>query len=169
MYAKCGSLTRAQEAFDGLPLRDIVSWTILMAGYNDHGCGEKALECFDRMQHEGILPNAFAMACSLKACGSILALDKGREIHTEIERWGLLERDVFVGSSLIDMYTKCGFLGTAQVVFNRLPVRNVVSWTVLIGGYTDFGYGVEALECFKRMQLEGVSPNAATFVCVLKA
>lgn len=169
MYAKCGCLIKAQETFDGLPLRDTVCWTALMKAYTDHGCGERALECFDYMEEEGFFPNAFTLSCGLKACGIIQALDKGREIHNEAEMQGLLEPDVFIGSTLVDMYARCGLLGTAQAVFDKLLVRNVVSWTVLIGGYADLGYGREALECYQRMQIAGVSPSATTYVCVLKA
>ncbi|KAI5084963.1 hypothetical protein GOP47_0001132 [Adiantum capillus-veneris] len=169
MYAKCGSLIKAQETFDGLPRRDIVCWTALMKGYTDSGCGERALECFVYMQEEGFFPNPFTFSCALKACGIIGDLDKGQEIHNEVERQGLLETDVFVGSNLVDMYARFGFLGTAQEIFNKLPIRNVVSWTVLIGGYADLGYGREAIQCFQKMQLEGISPTAATYVCVLKA
>eukprot|EP00250_Pteridium_aquilinum_P000158 c10176_g1_i1 orf=1-411(-) len=36
MYAKCNSLAEAQEVFDELPVRDVVSWTALIAGYAEH-------------------------------------------------------------------------------------------------------------------------------------
>ena len=36
-------------------------------------------------------------------------------------------------------------------------------------GYVENGHVVEALMCFKQMQLEGVSPDILTFACTLKA
>ncbi|KAH7427091.1 hypothetical protein KP509_10G029900 [Ceratopteris richardii] len=168
MYAKCGSLMKAYETFMGLPVRDTVSWTCLIKGYIDHGFAEEALDCFEQMQQEGFSPNAFTMSCSLKACGIIRSLEKGQEIYSEVEKRGLLDTDAYVGSTLVEMYARCRLLGTAQIVFNRLSVRNVVSWTVLIGGYIDLGYGKEALECFENMRNEGIFPTAATYVCVLK-
>eukprot|EP00250_Pteridium_aquilinum_P027429 c34909_g1_i1 orf=2-217(+) len=71
MYAKCGVLARAKETFDMLPVRDVVTWTALIAGYVQFSMDEEALKCLGRMQVEGISPNAATFVCSLKACGSI--------------------------------------------------------------------------------------------------
>eukprot|EP00250_Pteridium_aquilinum_P016285 c23034_g24_i3 orf=64-732(+) len=68
MYAKCGLLARAQEVFDNLPYRDVVSWNALITGYADYGHDEEALQCFEQMQLEGVLADAVTFVCSLKAC-----------------------------------------------------------------------------------------------------
>eukprot|EP00250_Pteridium_aquilinum_P020273 c24766_g7_i2 orf=1-354(-) len=118
MYAKCGMLQKAQEVFDELSTRDLVSWNTLIAGYVDHGHGKEALSCFKQMQLRGFSPNAITFACILKACGSIRALEKGEEVHAHIMREHWLERDVVVGSALVDMYARCGALEKAQEVFD---------------------------------------------------
>lgn len=166
MYAKCGSLIKAEQVFKKLPAQDVVSWTTLIAAYADQRQCKKALTSFERMQDAGILPNAVTFSSILRACDSI---GKGREIHAEVERHGLLERDVVVGNSLVGMYAKLGSLGMAQEIFNKLPLPNIVAWTSLISGYVDNGESDEAIECFKKMQSEGIIPNAVTFVCCLKA
>eukprot|EP00250_Pteridium_aquilinum_P022069 c25297_g15_i1 orf=1-915(-) len=135
MYAKCGLLSKAEDVFDKLVIRNVVSWNSLIAGFSEHGFGEEALQCFDRMQHEGIFPDAVTLVCSLKACSSLGATNKGREIHTQINRLGLLERDIFVGNALVDMYAKFGSFEKAQELFSNLPSRNLVSWNALIAGY----------------------------------
>lgn len=169
MYAKWGWLTHAEEVFDMLPHRDVVSWTALMSGYIAHECGEEGLHCLEQMQLQGVSPNAFTFVCSLKACGCSGAIEKGREIHAEIERRGLLKTDCIVGNTLVDMYVKLGLLGYAREAFDRLQVRDVVSWTALITGYAKFDLGMEALRCLEQMQAEGVSPNAHTYASSLKA
>ena len=45
MYAKCGSLSKAREVFDELPLHDAIAWNSLIAGYVEDGRGEEALNC----------------------------------------------------------------------------------------------------------------------------
>lgn len=169
MYAKCGALERAQAVFDELRVRDIVSWNALLVGYSQHGHGEKAVNCFEQMQHGGQYPNAFTLACILKACGSIGALGKGQEVHAHIVRERLLDTDFVIGNALVDMYAKCGSLEKAQEVFDELPYQDIVSWTALIGGYVQHYHGEKAFSCFEKMQLGGVSPNAVTFACILKA
>lgn len=168
MYAKCGSLAKAQDVFDMLPVRNVVSWTALITAYVKHGHGDKALHCFEQMQQEGLSSDSVTFTCSLKACGIIRAIDKGRAIHSDLTRKGL-EKDSAIGSTLVDMYAKCELLSEAEKVFEKLPVRNVIAWTALIAGYTDHGHGKEALNCFKQMRQEGVYPDAVTYICSLKA
>lgn len=169
VYIKCGSLAKAQQVFDKLPVRDTVAWTTLIAGYVEHGYGEKAVECFEQMQFEGADVDAATLNCTLKACGSIRAGNKGREIHAQAEKEGFLARSYTMCNTLVDMYSKCGLISTARQVFDTLAYRDVVSWTALISGYAEGGHGEEAIDCFERMKADGVLPNATTFICCLKA
>lgn len=167
MYAKCGSLMEARKIFDDLRARDIVSWSALITGYADCGLGEEALMCFRQMQLEGMSQDGIIYICCLKACGNMEFIHRVREMHSEIVEQGF-ESDLYVGNTLLDMYTKCGSLVEAQKVFDKLPVQDVVSWTALIAGYADHGCNKEALNCFDQMQLKGVSPNMVTFVSTLR-
>eukprot|EP00250_Pteridium_aquilinum_P021071 c25021_g19_i1 orf=3-683(-) len=106
MYAKCGLLAKAQQVFEALPGRSVMSWNALITAYVEHGHCEKALECFEQMQSEGVHPNAVTFACSLKACGNIGASKKGSDIHAEIAKKGLLKGDLVLGNALVDMYAK---------------------------------------------------------------
>ncbi|KAI5058735.1 hypothetical protein GOP47_0026905 [Adiantum capillus-veneris] len=169
MYCKWGLLVDAQQVFDKLPLKDVVSWTILIQGYADHGYGEEALECFQQMQDLGIFPDAFTLASCLKACVNIGAADRGQKIHLQIEKQGLLEGDQVIGNTLVDLYGKCDLLADAQQVFDTLPVRDSVSWNALIAGYAEHGYDEDAITYFERMRGEGVFPDAITYVCLLKS
>ncbi|MCO5568287.1 hypothetical protein L7F22_021986 [Adiantum nelumboides] len=141
MYAKCGGLAQAQSVLEKLPYRD----------------------------REGILPDAVTYVAILKACAVIRAFEKGRELHDEISRHGLLEHNIILGTALVDMYAKCGALAQAQSVFEKLLPRNVVSWNALITGYVQVGQGQQALKCFSQMQQEGILPNRVTYLCILKA
>jgi pentatricopeptide repeat protein len=82
---------------------------------------------------------------------------------------GLPLEDSLLGTALVDMYAKCGMLAKAQGVLEGLPVRSVVCWSVLIEGYAQQGQGKNALQCFERMQDEGLSPNAVTMLSILSA
>lgn len=169
MYAKCSSLVEAQEVFDVLPVRDVVTWTSLIAGYIQHDRAPEALECYEQMQDAGISPNAFTYTCILKACGSLKYSILGREIHTVVEQEGLLKSSQIIGNALIDMYAKCGMLEKAQEVFCLLPVHDVISWNSLITGYAEYELSREALVSFEQMRSEGVPANAITYASVLKA
>ena len=169
MYVKCGVLAEAQQVLEALPIRNVVSWNALISGYTQHCRGHEALNCFEQMQGEGLSPNGITFLCIVKACGSIGALDKGKQIQEEVVSRGLLEKDIVIGTALVDMYAKCGDLTKAQEFLEQLPIRNVVSWSALISGYAQQSQGHVALECFEQMQREGLSPNDVTFLCVLTA
>ncbi|KAH7422275.1 hypothetical protein KP509_12G001600 [Ceratopteris richardii] len=169
MYVKCDLLTIAHEVLDALLVRNVVSWTALITGYVQHEKGVEALACYDQMQREGISPNAVTYACILKACGITQDPERGKQIHNKLVSEGMLKNDVILGNSLIDMYVKCSLLALAQEVLDKLPARDVISWSTLISGYTENAQGQEALQCFWNMQREGFIPNAVTYTSILKA
>eukprot|EP00250_Pteridium_aquilinum_P017068 c23433_g9_i2 orf=217-2538(+) len=169
MYAKCGALAKAQEVFDALPIQNVVSWNTLIAGYVQHKCNEEALNCFERMQGEGVFPDKVTFSCILKACGSIEAADKGQKVHAQILRDGLVERDVVIGTGLVDMYAKCGLLEEAQDAFDSSPTHDVVSWTVLVAGYAESGHSEESLKCVDQMRMSGLPLDDVVYVSSLKA
>jgi pentatricopeptide repeat protein len=169
MYAKCGMMEQAHKILlEDIPRRDVVSWNALITGYVQHGFGAEVLQCFRKMQDEGVCPDSVTFICILEACGSMGILEIGEEIHGVIKENGLLDKDIVVGTALIDMYSKCGALEKAHQVLRGLPKRNVVSWNTLISGYMQHGLGVEALKCFKAMHIDGISPDKLTFSFVFK-
>ena len=169
MYAKCGMLKKAHDLLEELLVRDIFSWSSLISGYTQQGRSHEALNCFDQMKCEGLAPNLVIFTCILKACGDGVIIEKGIKIHEEIISGGLLAKDVVLGTSLVDMYAKCGMITKAQEVFDELFVKNVVTWYALIAGYTQQGHSEEAFNCFERMRNEGIFPDDVIFNSILKA
>lgn len=168
MYVKSGFLMDAHNVLNSLPVRSIVVWNALIAGYAEYGYGEEVIRCIEQMQLEGDLQDVVTLLCVLKSCGILGALERGHETHSQITSRGF-ETHAFVGSSLVDMYAKCDSLSEAWEVFENLLVRNAVSWNVMISGYGEHAHIDEAFECFQEMQREGIISTPATFVCLLKA
>ena len=157
MYVKCEKLDLARRVFDRLLVRDIVSWTVMVSGLVHCRLPSEALEVFNAMQTSGVKPDKVVLSTVLSACASLGALGSGKWVHEYIERKGI-ERDVHVGTSLVDMYAKCGCLETSLSVFHKMPVKNVSSWNALINGFALHGHGREALEYFDRMVASGFPP-----------
>jgi pentatricopeptide repeat protein len=85
----------------------------------------------------------------LKACASMVVIEEGRRVHQQISQSGL-ESDVFVGSSLVDMYAKCGSMEDGWTVFNKMPSQDRVTWTAIILGYVQFGQGQKHWNYFDK-------------------
>ncbi|KAJ7564381.1 hypothetical protein O6H91_02G014700 [Diphasiastrum complanatum] len=168
MYAKCGSLLDARQVFDCMLEHNVFSWTIIISAYANHRQGEEAINLFQRMQQTGIPPNKVAFVVVLKACARIPSLEKGKQLHWDIIKSGFLS-DVIVGSTLVDMYVKCGCIEDARQVFDNMHERNLVSWTAMIAGYAQHELGREALDLYQEMKEEGLQPDIVTYVVLLKA
>ncbi|CAK9276750.1 unnamed protein product [Sphagnum jensenii] len=59
MYARCGSLDEAQQVFDNMDIKDVVSWNALIVGYADHGqyaeSFDDAQQLFDKMETKNVI------------------------------------------------------------------------------------------------------------------
>jgi pentatricopeptide repeat protein len=170
MYAKCGRLSDAHDVLNKLPIRDVVSWNALLAGYADQDHGDEAISCYWQMQNEKISPDMLTFASGLKACTSLVAMETGMELHAEIDRNGLLKEDVVLGSILVDMYAKFGLLQRAVRVFENLPVRDEITWSTLMAGFAQLGEIENVFRvCNKMMEEEGQMPNKVGFLSILCA
>lgn len=67
------------------------------------------------------------------------------------------------------MYAKSGNVEDAHQQFNKMPIRNVVSWNAMISGYAQHGYGKGAIQLFQKIQQANVNQDCITFVGVLSA
>ncbi len=104
----------------------------------------------------------------LNACTSVVTLEEGMRVHKQIIESGW-DSDVFVHSSLVDMYAKCGSLEDAWKVFNKMVSCDVVSWNATIGGCAMHGHGKEALKHFQQICEKGVQLNDIIFICLMLA
>lgn len=90
---------------------------------------------------------------TLAACTDLGALDSAKWIH-EYALKNEVGVNVCVGTALVDAYAKCGSVDLAKRVFDEMPERNVMSWTVMIRGLAMFGRGKEALALFSKIVLQ---------------
>eukprot|EP00250_Pteridium_aquilinum_P006432 c16361_g3_i4 orf=678-1229(+) len=108
MLVEVGSMHDAQQVFDGLAHRNERSWNSLIIGYNKCGKPHLALAMYEKMLKDAFShPNGHTFVAILKACGKLKDLEMGVETHDRVARMGFLDKDPFVGSSLVDMYIKC--------------------------------------------------------------
>lgn len=167
MYAKAGRTKEAQDVFESLPERDVVSCTAIISGFAQRGLDEKALEMFRRLQTEGIKFNCVTYASVLTAVSGLAALELGKQVHGHILR---LELPFYLvlQNSLIDMYSKCGSLSYSRRIFDNMSERSTISWNAMLVGYGKHGMGKEVIEVFNLMKEDyRVKPDSITILAVL--
>ena len=96
-------------------------WNALISGYAPNGLGDDALKCFKQMQHDGISPNVLPYSGILKICGNFVSLEVGEELHAEIRKQGLLQKDAVFGTTLIEMFARHGAFSKVRNTLEELP------------------------------------------------
>ncbi|MFS7957565.1 putative tetratricopeptide-like helical domain superfamily [Helianthus anomalus] len=153
-------ITYAATVFDRVLQPNIYLWNTLIKGYSTYSSFATCFGFFRRMKQSCVCADTYTFPSIIKACSSVVALKEGRVVHGLIVKSGL-EDDVFVGSSLVDFYGKCGQVYNARKVFDEMFVRNEVTWTSMIVGYSSTGDYLEAKKLFDEMpERNGASWNA---------
>ncbi|XP_002523172.3 putative pentatricopeptide repeat-containing protein At3g15930 [Ricinus communis] len=165
-YVEKGLIDLASDIFYQIFDKDLVLWNVMLHGYIKAKRPIDALELFKKMDNEGLIPDENTMVGILAACASLSDLQYGRVVHMFINR-NDIKQDIFVKTALIDMYFKCGSPEEALVTFYKMEYKDVFTWTAVIEGLANNGYGNVALNLFKQMEEQGIQPNEATFVSAL--
>ncbi|OAY65777.1 Pentatricopeptide repeat-containing protein [Ananas comosus] len=199
LYASCREMTVARLLFDRMPVRDVVTWNIMITHFSKTGEMESARELFD------LMPERSVRSWTAMIAGYVQRKNPREAIRDfcEMEEIGMkpnevtvvavlaacadlcaldlgkrvheyldrcgFQKNVRVCNTLIDMYIKCGCVETARRVFDEMTERTVVTWSAMICGHAMHGQGREALDLFSSMTQEGLKPNGVTFVGLLHA
>ncbi|PKI71459.1 hypothetical protein CRG98_008132, partial [Punica granatum] len=162
MYAKCGSLQEARKVFDEMPVRDVFTWTALITGYSQSDLSEDAVALFPQMLRADLKPNEFTLSSLLKASGVRVSDGFGRQLHGYCLKCGYIS-NVYVGSALVDMYSRWEKIDEARSIFDGLDRKNEVSWNALIAGHARMGEAELALSLFSEMLRADFKPSPFTY------
>uniref|UniRef100_A0A0D9VTB7 DYW domain-containing protein n=1 Tax=Leersia perrieri TaxID=77586 RepID=A0A0D9VTB7_9ORYZ len=148
-YLKNGSVNDAKELFTAMPDKDNVSWSTMISGCVQNDQSSEALTIFNNMQAQGIKPSM--------------------SVHEYIRKHQY-NITVVLGTSLIDMYMKCGYLESALEVFDTMEERGTPCWNAVIVGLAMNGLVTKSLDMFSEMESSSTAtPNEITFTGVLSA
>ncbi|EOY15161.1 hypothetical protein QUC31_000397 [Theobroma cacao] len=168
-YARLGYPEYAQNLFDEMPNKDLVSWNSLISGLCRSGFTTKCLSAFCKMRFEmDMQPNYVTFLSIFSACSDEGALSEGKCIHGFAMKLGILN-EVKIVNALINMYGKSGYLREACWLFEAMPLQNLVSWNSIITVYTQNGLAEESMGIFIMMRRAGVEFDQATMLTVLQA
>nr|KYP65785.1 hypothetical protein KK1_012051 [Cajanus cajan] len=169
MYSQCGYLSGAKGVFESLADRSTACWTSMISSCNQNGCFEEAIHVFRQMQESEVEVNGVTMISVLCCCASAGAgsIQFGQQIHGHVMKRGF--GDEFVQNSLMDMYSKCGFVDLAYTIFDKIREKSIVTWNCMICGFSQNGISVEALRLFDEMYFNCLDINEVTFLSAIQA
>ncbi|XP_057465241.1 pentatricopeptide repeat-containing protein At1g18485 [Actinidia eriantha] len=167
-YAKCGALSSAENVLYGMENKTVSSWNALIGGYAQNGDPSRALEVFRQMTDSGLNPDSFSIGSLLLAFAHLKLLRHGKEIHGFVLR-NVVETDSFIAISLLSLYIQCRKPFFAQVLFDRMEHKNLVSWNAMLAGYSQNELPDEALNLFRQMVSNGTRPYEIAITSVFGA
>lgn len=166
LYSKCGDMEKAQSLFDRISSKTLASWNAIMTGYVLHGLFKEVIKLYRRMQAKFLKPDEITMVKVLSACAGLGAVELGREIHVYLGR-NNLRPNVILSTTLVDMYSKCGKIYDACLVFIKTSKKDLPLWNAMIMGLAYNGLGRDSLAVFRQMERAEAQPNDITFIGVL--
>lgn len=168
MYSKCGSDADAKLVFTAMEEKDVVVFGSMISGYCYNSKFNKALDVFAAMEADGVKPDSDIMVSVISACSGLENVDLGTQIHGFVIKNGY-HLDLVVASSLIDMYSKCSSLDSAEKVFSRMLHKNLVTWNSMISCYVRSGFPEHSIELFPQIHQHGFHPDSVSITIVLGA
>ncbi|POO02294.1 Tetratricopeptide-like helical domain containing protein [Trema orientale] len=154
-YVKSGQLDNARHVFEVMPEKGCISYTTMIMGLARNGCWTEAIEVFKDMRSAGVVPSDMTMTSVLSACSHIGGIWDCRMLHALVVKL-LLLGSVFVSTNLLNFYCACLSVGDARILFDEMPERNIVSWNVMLNGYSKAGLVDIARELFERLPTKDV-------------
>ncbi|RVX09533.1 Pentatricopeptide repeat-containing protein DOT4, chloroplastic [Vitis vinifera] len=168
MYGRLDGANAAKLVFCKSARRNSVSWTLISRLYIMEDKPGLAVDMFKQMVESKSEIDPLALVTAIVACGMLKSLQEGRYVHEIAKKCGL-EADVLVSNSLLKMYIDCGSIKDARAVFDRMPSKDVISWTEIFRGYVKNGGFNEGLKLFRQMSMEGVKPDSLAISSILPA
>lgn len=108
-----------------------------------------------------LVPDGYVFPKILKACAQLKSFHVGCVVHKDVVVFGW-DPSLIVCNSLLDMYAKCGDVGSAGKVFDEMPQRDVFSWNSMMACYVCNGFyekGLEMLDCLRMFEPDVVTWN----------
>uniref|UniRef100_J3LWZ4 Pentatricopeptide repeat-containing protein n=2 Tax=Oryza brachyantha TaxID=4533 RepID=J3LWZ4_ORYBR len=164
-----GKLEEGQKLFEQIKdEKNTVTWNSMISGYVQNDQFSEALKLFAVMCRTSIECSACTFPALLHACATIGTIEQGKMVHAHLCKTPF-ESNGYVGTALVDMYSKCGCVSDARTAFGCITAPNVASWTSLINGLAQNGHWMEAIVQFGRMLKHNVYPNEITFLGLMMA
>ncbi|TKW34187.1 hypothetical protein SEVIR_2G288000v4 [Setaria viridis] len=119
MYAKCGDVESASNVFNGIFVKDLVSWNTMLFGFAINGWANEALMVYDSMKSHEVCPDEVTFAGLLTACSHSGLLEQGEIFfETMVSAHGIQPKPEHL-SCVLDMYARSGNIKKAAEILDH--------------------------------------------------
>ncbi|CAM8958283.1 unnamed protein product [Rhodiola kirilowii] len=168
-YARDGDMVYARCLFDQSVNVDVVAWSALISGYVKNGQPYEAVKIFEKMCSYNVKADEFIMVSLMSACSQIGIPKLAEWVDARVNQsFGDLHNH-YITAALIDMNAKCGNMDRARALFEEMPKRDLISYCSMMQGFSIHGCGSQAVDLFRRMLNDGLTPDGVAFTVILTA
>ncbi|KAH7426129.1 hypothetical protein KP509_11G086200 [Ceratopteris richardii] len=164
MYGKCGYLEGAQQVFEGMPNKNIISWNAMIGACAQHGCKSRSLHIFYKMLEKGVRPTDATFFSLLHACSHTGFVEEAYHSFLMMVYIHHLTPTVEHYNCMIDLLGRAGQLDEAEAMIHVMTCpTSAASWAALLGGcslHSDIDCGIRIINQVIKTNPE----NAAPFV-----
>ncbi|XP_062086746.1 pentatricopeptide repeat-containing protein At3g49740 [Humulus lupulus] len=165
MYFNCGIVVDAYKVFgeaDAL-VYDGITFNVMIDGLASVGRDEDALIMFKEMHFVCLRPSELTFVSVFSSC---TVARVAHQLHAEAIKLGF-EAHTAVSNAAMTMYSSCGDLNAARMVFQRLGKKDTVSWNSMISSFFQGNDGTLGIMAYLEMQRAGIKPDEFTFGSLL--
>ncbi|KAF3794325.1 Pentatricopeptide repeat-containing protein [Nymphaea thermarum] len=135
MYAKCGCIESSCRVFSEMVERDVISWSIIIAGLAMHGHADEAFKYFWQMSRCGMRPNDITFMGVLSACTHAGLVDEGMHFFNLMSTEYQITPKIEHYGCVVDLLSRAGRLDEAVDLIDSMPIApNVIIWGAVLGG-----------------------------------
>ncbi|XP_077225789.1 pentatricopeptide repeat-containing protein DOT4, chloroplastic-like [Tasmannia lanceolata] len=155
----------ADQMFDKLLKRNVISWTATISRLARTGGEKEAIGLFKSMLLHGERPNYVTFLSVIRAIGMMRSNHLSQEVHAFVIKMGF-ESEISVVTALLGLYSSHGIANALQL-FNQIDKKDLILWSAMVAACSKNGQFSEAIENFRKMQCFGI--NNVSLVSVLPA
>jgi len=163
MYLNSSKVGLAYKVFDRMPQRDTVLWNTMVSGLVKNCCYIDSVGVFRDMIGSSIQFDSSTLSAVLPAVAELQDLNAGKGIQCLALKSGF-HSHVYVLTGLVSLYSKCGEVSTARLLFGRIGRPDLICYNAIISGYTLNGETEMSARLFKELLLSGQKVNSSTIV-----
>ncbi|KAL2936429.1 hypothetical protein RDABS01_011843 [Bienertia sinuspersici] len=163
MYLNFSKTGFAYKVFDKMSQRDTVLWNTMISGLVKNCCYVDSLQVFRDMIDSGVRIDSSTLSTILPAVAELQDLKVGKGVQCLAVKAGIFSQ-VYVLTGLVSLYSKCGDVSTAKLLFGQMRRPDLVCYNALISGYTSNGETLLSVSLFNELLSSGMKVNSSTIV-----
>lgn len=168
MFAELGCLDFARKIFYNCSPRNIEIWNTMIGGYLQNNVPVEGIKLFIQAMESGTVFDDVTFLSALIAVSQLQQLHLAEQLHAYVIK-NERKLPLMVANAILVMYSRCGSIHTSFEIFDKMPVRDVISWNTMVSAFVQNGLDDEGLLLVYEMQKQGFLVDSVTVTAILSA